>query len=119
MAVNPAKVILRQGKTALFICDVQEKFAKAIFQFDKIIQNSTKLVNSLNYIVLLYDLLECKGYVEVMLFLIIIKPVLSSRTTVYFIFFPFFLHVGEKREKKRHARHVQLKRTDLRVLVVN
>jgi len=69
MAVNPAKVILRQGKTALFICDVQEKFAKAIFQFDKIIQNSTKLVNSLNYIVLLYDLLECKHMLRLCYFL--------------------------------------------------
>jgi len=54
MAINPAKVMLRQGKTALFICDLQEKFAKAIFQFDKIIQNSTKLVNSSDYT--LYDL---------------------------------------------------------------
>jgi len=64
MAINPAKVILRQGKTALFICDLQEKFAKAIFQFDKIIQNSTKLVNS-DYT--LYDLYyngnACWGYV--------------------------------------------------------
>jgi nicotinamidase-related amidase len=47
MAINPAKVILRQGKTALFICDLQEKFAKAIFQFDKIVQNSTKLISAL------------------------------------------------------------------------
>ncbi|KAG5325001.1 ISOC2 protein, partial [Pseudoatta argentina] len=47
MATNPAKAILRQGRTALFICDVQEKFAKAIFQFDKIIQNSTKLISAL------------------------------------------------------------------------
>lgn len=45
MAINAAKAILKQGKTALFICDVQEKFAKAIYEFDKIVQNSTKLVN--------------------------------------------------------------------------
>ncbi|XP_024881272.1 isochorismatase domain-containing protein 2-like [Temnothorax curvispinosus] len=47
MAINPAKAILQHGKTALFICDVQEKFAKAIFQFDRIVQNSTKLINAL------------------------------------------------------------------------
>ncbi|XP_011873210.1 PREDICTED: isochorismatase domain-containing protein 2, mitochondrial-like [Vollenhovia emeryi] len=47
MAVNPARAVLRQGRTALLICDVQETFAKAIFQFDKIVENSTKLVNIL------------------------------------------------------------------------
>jgi len=47
MAINPARAVLRQGKTALIICDVQEKFRKAIFQFDKMVQNSTKLINAL------------------------------------------------------------------------
>ncbi|KAL0123606.1 hypothetical protein PUN28_005846 [Cardiocondyla obscurior] len=47
MAINPARAILRQGKTALFICDVQEKFRQAIFQFDTIVKNSTKLINAL------------------------------------------------------------------------
>lgn len=45
MAINAAKVVLQQGKSALFICDLQESFKKAIFEFDKIIQNSSKLVN--------------------------------------------------------------------------
>ncbi|CAL1680738.1 unnamed protein product [Lasius platythorax] len=47
MAINAAKAVIKQGKTALFICDVQEKFAKAIYEFDKIVQNSTKLINAL------------------------------------------------------------------------
>ncbi|XP_012218582.1 isochorismatase domain-containing protein 2-like [Linepithema humile] len=47
MAINAAKVMLRQGKSVLFICDIQEKFVKAIFQFDKMVQNSTKLINCL------------------------------------------------------------------------
>lgn len=50
MAINAAKAVLRQGKCALLICDVQERFAKAMFEFDKIIQNSTKLVNSIENI---------------------------------------------------------------------
>lgn len=45
MAVNAAKAILKQGKTVLLICDVQEKFAKAMYEFGKITQNSVKLVN--------------------------------------------------------------------------
>ncbi|XP_011873209.1 PREDICTED: isochorismatase domain-containing protein 2, mitochondrial-like [Vollenhovia emeryi] len=47
MAVNPARAILRQGRTALIICDVQEKFRKAIFQFENMVQNSSKLINAL------------------------------------------------------------------------
>lgn len=47
MSISAAKAILKQGKTALFICDFQERFAKAIFEFDKVLQNSTKLVNAL------------------------------------------------------------------------
>ncbi|XP_072767093.1 isochorismatase domain-containing protein 2 [Anoplolepis gracilipes] len=47
MAINAAKAVLKHGKTALFICDVQEKFVKAIHEFDKIVQNSTKLINAL------------------------------------------------------------------------
>lgn len=47
MAINAARAVLRQGKTVLLICDIQEKFAKAMFEFDKIVQNSSKLVNML------------------------------------------------------------------------
>ena len=47
MAINPARAVLRQGKCALLICDMQERFAKAMFEFDKITQNSTKLINAL------------------------------------------------------------------------
>ncbi|XP_015609361.1 isochorismatase domain-containing protein 2 [Cephus cinctus] len=46
MSINAAKAFLYQGKTALLICDVQEKFVKAIFEFDKIVHNSTKLINA-------------------------------------------------------------------------
>lgn len=45
MATNAAKAVLKQGKSVLLICDVQEKFAKVMFEFDKITQNSVKLVN--------------------------------------------------------------------------
>lgn len=44
MAINAAKAVLKPEKTALFICDVQERFSKAIFQFDKMVSNSSKLV---------------------------------------------------------------------------
>ncbi|KAG6797479.1 isochorismatase domain-containing protein 2 [Apis mellifera caucasica] len=47
MAVNAAKAVLKQGKTVLLICDVQEKFAKAMYEFGKITQNSVKLINAL------------------------------------------------------------------------
>lgn len=53
--INAAKALLKQGKTALFICDVQEKFAKVIFEFDKIVQNSNRLVNLSNSSVLELD----------------------------------------------------------------
>lgn len=45
MATNAAKAVLKQGKSVLLICDVQEKFTKVMFEFDKITQNSVKLVN--------------------------------------------------------------------------
>ena len=45
MAISASKAVLGAGKTALLICDVQETFAKAIFEFDKIVCNSAKLVN--------------------------------------------------------------------------
>lgn len=45
MAINATKVVLKQGKSVLLICDMQEKFAKAMFEFEKITQNSVKLVN--------------------------------------------------------------------------
>jgi len=48
MAINAAKVILKQGKSALFVCDLQESFRKAIFEFDKIVQNSSRLVSLSN-----------------------------------------------------------------------
>ncbi|XP_068980432.1 isochorismatase domain-containing protein 2-like [Bombus flavifrons] len=47
MATNAAKAVLKQGKSVLLICDVQEKFAKVMFEFDKITQNSVKLINAL------------------------------------------------------------------------
>lgn len=47
MAINPCKAVLKQSKCALLICDIQERFAKAMFEFDKITQNSTKLINAL------------------------------------------------------------------------
>lgn len=79
MAINPAKAILRQGKTALFICDVQEKFTKAIFQFDKMVQNQTKLVNSSDYTLYITIHVIPKTHVEVILFFIITyHPFLNS-----------------------------------------
>ncbi|XP_029050349.1 isochorismatase domain-containing protein 2 [Osmia lignaria lignaria] len=47
MAINAARAVLKQGKSVLMICDVQERFAKAMYEFDKITQNSAKLINSL------------------------------------------------------------------------
>lgn len=47
MSINAARTMLKQGKTALFICDFQERFAKAMFEFDKVLQNSVKLVNAI------------------------------------------------------------------------
>ncbi|XP_014213471.1 isochorismatase domain-containing protein 2-like [Copidosoma floridanum] len=46
MALNAAKVVLKQGKTALLICDLQDKFAKVIYEFDKIVTNSSKLIQA-------------------------------------------------------------------------
>ncbi|CAD1479437.1 unnamed protein product [Heterotrigona itama] len=47
MAINATKAVLKQGKSVLLICDMQEKFAKAMFEFEKITQNSVKLINAL------------------------------------------------------------------------
>ncbi|KZC07117.1 PREDICTED: isochorismatase domain-containing protein 2-like [Dufourea novaeangliae] len=47
MVMNAARAILKQGKSALLICDVQEKFAKAMLEFDKVTQNSVKLIDAL------------------------------------------------------------------------
>ncbi|XP_078032960.1 isochorismatase domain-containing protein 2 [Augochlora pura] len=47
MAMNAARTVLKQRQTALLICDVQEKFAKAMHDFDKITQNSVKLINAM------------------------------------------------------------------------
>ncbi|KZC07118.1 PREDICTED: isochorismatase domain-containing protein 2-like [Dufourea novaeangliae] len=47
MAINPAKAILKEGKCALLICDVQVMFAKDMLEFNKIVQNSIKLMNAL------------------------------------------------------------------------
>ncbi|XP_058793622.1 isochorismatase domain-containing protein 2-like [Phymastichus coffea] len=46
MALNAAKAALKQGKTALFVCDMQERFAKVIYEFDKITTNSLKLIQA-------------------------------------------------------------------------
>lgn len=45
MAMNAAKAVLKPGKSVLLICDVQERFAKAMYEFDRVTQNSAKLVN--------------------------------------------------------------------------
>lgn len=45
MALNATKAVLKQGKTALFVCDMQERFTKVIYEFDKIAKNSAKLVS--------------------------------------------------------------------------
>lgn len=45
MAMNATRALLRQGKSALLICDIQTAFAKAMKDFDKFVQNSSKLVN--------------------------------------------------------------------------
>lgn len=45
MALKASKAVLKQGKTVLFISDMQEKFAKNIYEFDKIAVNISKLVN--------------------------------------------------------------------------
>ncbi|CAK9827238.1 Isochorismatase domain-containing protein 2 [Anthophora retusa] len=47
MALNAAKAVLKQGKSVLMICDVQERFVKATYEFDKVAQNSVKLINAL------------------------------------------------------------------------
>lgn len=44
MALQATKAVLRPSRTVLFVCDMQEKFAKAIFHFDHIVKNSAKLV---------------------------------------------------------------------------
>ena len=44
MALSASKAILKQTKTALLLCDLQQKFVKHIYEFDKIITNSSKLV---------------------------------------------------------------------------
>ena len=35
-----------EGKTALFMCDLQEKFRPAMFHFSDVVSNAKKLVNS-------------------------------------------------------------------------
>lgn len=85
MAINPAKVMLRQGKSVLFICDIQEKFVKAILHFDKMVQNSARLVSYYtlhvyNYIKKLrFRLQTCQ---EVILFLYIRKVWIFFNITV-------------------------------------
>lgn len=54
MAINAAKAVLKKGKTVLFMCDFQERFAKAMFEFDKVIENSVKLVIFSIVILLIY-----------------------------------------------------------------
>ncbi|XP_011505278.1 PREDICTED: isochorismatase domain-containing protein 2, mitochondrial-like [Ceratosolen solmsi marchali] len=46
MILNPAKAILIPSKTALLICDMQEKFAKVIYEFNKIVTHSSKLIQA-------------------------------------------------------------------------
>ncbi|XP_012285482.1 isochorismatase domain-containing protein 2 [Orussus abietinus] len=47
MSINAAKAVLKPDSVALLICDVQQKFAKVIYEFDKMLCNSTKLVGAL------------------------------------------------------------------------
>ncbi|XP_014471787.1 PREDICTED: isochorismatase domain-containing protein 2, mitochondrial-like [Dinoponera quadriceps] len=47
MIMNAARAVLRQGKSALLICDIQEGFGKSMKDFDKFVQNSSKLVNAM------------------------------------------------------------------------
>ncbi|EFN80234.1 isochorismatase domain-containing protein 2 [Harpegnathos saltator] len=47
MAINAARAVLRQGKSALLICDIQESFAKVVKDFDNFVKNSSKMVNAL------------------------------------------------------------------------
>ncbi|XP_076180866.1 isochorismatase domain-containing protein 2 [Ptiloglossa arizonensis] len=47
MAINATRAILKQSKSALLICDVQEKCANFMYEFNKVTQNSIKLINSL------------------------------------------------------------------------
>lgn len=45
MSVNTARATIRVGKTALLVCDIQERFAKAICGFNNIVANSARLVS--------------------------------------------------------------------------
>lgn len=44
MSINAAKLMLKQGKTALLVCDIQSKFSKVTYEFDKMVANTAKLV---------------------------------------------------------------------------
>ncbi|KAG7189127.1 hypothetical protein KM043_008695 [Ampulex compressa] len=64
MAINAAKAMLKQSRSALLICDVQEKFRKAIFEFDNIAKNSVKLINAMK--VLQVPMLVTEQYPKVL-----------------------------------------------------
>lgn len=42
-----------EGKTALFMCDLQEKFRPAMFHFTDVVSNAKKLVSSFVHTVLI------------------------------------------------------------------
>lgn len=44
MAINTARLMLKQGKTALLVCDIQSKFSKSTYKFDTMVANTAKLV---------------------------------------------------------------------------
>lgn len=48
MAMKAARAVLKPTRTALFICDIQERIIKAIHEFENITQNSARLVNMEN-----------------------------------------------------------------------
>lgn len=48
--MNATRALLKQGKCALFICDIQDGFAKAMKDFDKFVQNSSRLVSALKFL---------------------------------------------------------------------
>ncbi|XP_066594978.1 isochorismatase domain-containing protein 2-like [Prorops nasuta] len=48
MAINAARALVKPARTALLICDLQDKFSTAIHEFNSIVQNSIRLMNALN-----------------------------------------------------------------------
>ncbi|XP_053995508.1 isochorismatase domain-containing protein 1-like [Hylaeus anthracinus] len=45
--MNAARALLKQGRSALLLCDMQERNARITYDFQRIIQNSAKLITGL------------------------------------------------------------------------